>query len=98
MREEVVHQAKSNRARAACAQHSLAIEALRPVENILLSGDPLWTAVGRQLFEARLRQLLQEERDLGEQGVYRLRGVQSPVRAADGIRLAGQTTSGRSRV
>jgi hypothetical protein len=96
--EEVVHDAKSERTRAARAQHSLAIQALRPMQHVFLRGDAPRTAVRRHLLQARLRHLLQEERHLGQQGVDRLRCRQAPMRAADRIGLAGQTASGRSRV
>lgn len=98
MHEEIVDRAEAARVGAARAEHSSAVQPLRPMNDILLGGDTPGTAVGRHLLHKRLWQLLQEGRDLGKHGIDGLRGRQPCVGAADRIGLARQRASGRSRV
>jgi len=66
--------------------------------DVLLGSDSPWTAVRRHLIDARLRQLLQEERHLGQHGVDGLGRCQPGVRAADQVGRVRHWTSGRSMV
>ena len=68
------------------------------MHHVLLFGDAARTAVRNHLFDQRLRQLLEKERDLGEHGLDRLRRLHTPMRAADGLGLTNHRTSGRSMV
>jgi hypothetical protein len=97
VREKVAHGAKAARVRATRAEHPLAIEALRPVKDVFLGCDPPRTAVARHFLEARVRELLQEQRKLGKHRLDGLRGGQAPVRAAHGIGPARHIAPGRSR-
>jgi hypothetical protein len=66
------------------------------VQHVVLRRDPAWPAIRGDLFDARLRQLLQEERDLGEQPVDRFHRAQPPVGAPDDVGAARHRASGRS--
>jgi len=66
------------------------------MQHIFLRGDSPRTAVRCQLLDACLRQLLQEQRHLGQHGLDGLGRFQSTMRASDEVGLAGQWASGRS--
>ena len=76
----------------------MSVQALEPMRNVLLRLDPARAAVGRHFLETCRGQIVEEQRNLREQRIDRVRCGQPPVRVAEDIGLACHRASGSSMV